>query len=383
MVDEWYRSELNQLQWRGLLRRMKMMTSAMGRKVQAGEEEKLVFSSNNYLSLANHPHIISAVKEGLDRWGFGSGGSRLVCGNTEVHERLQRRLAQMLGKEACLIFPSGYAANSAVLSTLAQRGDMIAADKLVHASIIDGSRASQGSLRAWPHKQTAKLRRLLGRGRFRRAFIVTDSLFSMDGDKAPLKELVELKRHYEATLIVDEAHAFGCLGPKGMGWAEETGVLDEVDIVVGTFSKALGGAGAFVAGSRDVIDYLINRAREFIFTTGIPAVNCMAAEAALDIIEAEPQRRGRLFRNTEYLHRFCRELDLNVGNSESYIVPIMIGSVEKTRSAAQDLWERGFLALAVQPPTVPPGSSRLRISVMSEHTREDIYRLCSAMKEIL
>ena len=378
-----FKTELDQLQWRGLLRRMRVLGSAAGRKVKVDGEEKLMFASNNYLSLAHHPEVVAAVREGLDQWGYGSGGSRLMCGNTEVHEHLQRRLAEMLGKEASLIFPSGYAANSAVLSTLAQRGDMIAVDKLVHASIIDGARACAGVLRAWPHRQTEKLQRVLARGRHRRAFIVTDTLFSMDGDKAPLQELVALKRRYETILIVDEAHAFGCIGPKGAGVAAEADLLEDIDIIVATFSKALGGSGAFVASSREIIDYLINRARGFIFTTGIPTVNCLAAEAALDVIAAEPYRSERLIDNGEYMRRCCYEMKLNTGVSESYIVPILIGAAERSMKVSNILWDRGFMVPAIRPPTVPPGGSRLRVSLMSEHTKEDIYRLCQTIKEAL
>jgi len=381
MNVEKYKSELDQLKWRGLFREMSVLGTGLDRQVEVNGDKKLVFCSNNYLGLAQHPKIIEAATKGLERWGYGSGGSRLICGNTEAHEHLQGRLARKLGKEACLIFPSGYIANNVLLKTLTQKGDLIAVDKLSHASIIDGGRASDGILRAWPHRQTDRLRRLLRQRRYRHSFIVTDSLFSMDGDKAPLQELVELKQQYEATLILDEAHAFGCLGPNGMGLAEELELLDEVDIIVATFSKALGGAGAFVAGKKEVIDFLINRGRGFIYTTAIPAVNCLAAEAALDVIEKDPRRRDRLLKNAEYTHKCCAERNLNVGQSDSYIVPFMVGSSEKAVLLANTLWEHGYMAPAIRPPTVPPGSSRIRISLMSEHKRDDIYKLCQLVSK--
>lgn len=358
---------------------MRTVGSAAGRTVQIEGARKLVFCSNNYLSLANHPDIIAAVKKGLDEWGFGPGASRLISGNTEVHEGLERRLARMFAKEACLIFPSGYATNLAVLSTLVGPGDLIAIDKLVHASLIDGAQASGADVRTWPHGQTEKLKRLLQRGQYKQAFVVTDSLFSMDGDRAPLPELVDIKRRYGAMLMVDEAHAFGCIGPEGKGCAAEAQVLHEVDIMVATFSKALGGAGGFVVCEQLIADYLINRARGFIYTTGIPAVNCLAAQAALDVIAAEPQRRERLLTNAAYLRGQLRQMKLDIGRSESYIVPVIIGPAAQAAAAAHQLWERGFMVPAIRPPTVAPASARLRISLMSEHRREDLDGLCEAL----
>jgi len=342
-------------------------------------QEKLIFCSNNYLALAQHPRIKAAVKGGLGKWGFGSGGSRLVCGNTQPHERLQNRLAHLLGKEHSLIFPSGYTANLAVLQTLPQAKDLIVLDRLVHASLIDGARASRAVVRSWPHRDTEKLARILERGGFKRAFMVTDSLFSMDGDFAGLEELVALKKKFDAWLMVDEAHAFGCLGPGGKGYAEQAGLLDEIDIFVATFSKALGGSGGFVAGSGPIIDYLINKARSFIFTTAIPAINCLAAEAALDIIGDEPERRQRLGDNGEYFRRRCGQMQIDTAGSGSYIVPLVLGEAEKAMALARRLWEDGIMIPAIRPPTVKPGSSRLRVSLMSEHTKEDIDALCEAL----
>ena len=379
MINDRLATELMELDGRGGRRSMRQFESAAGVRAEIRRQEKVVFGSNNYLGLANHPKIIAAVQEGVDHWGYGSGGSRLICGNTTAHEDMQRRLARMLGKEACLIFPSGFMTNYAVLSTLAGAGDLIAIDKLSHASIIDGGRASEATLRVWPHGDLDKLRRLLERGGYEQAFVVTDSLFSMDGDRAKLKELVELKRQYGAVLIVDEAHAFGCIGPDGKGLAAAEGVLGEVDVVVATFSKALGGAGGFVACSQTTADYLVNRARAFIYTTGIPAVNCVAAAAALDIIAAEPARRQRLGENGEYFRKSCQELGLDTGASQSYIVPIMLGQADKTVAVAEELWEQGFMAPAIRPPTVAPGSARLRISLSSEHTRADMDALLSAL----
>lgn len=381
-MEQRYRDELARWEREGLRRRMMAVNTAAGRLMCVQGEEKIVFCSNNYLGLANHPQVIAAIKKGLGEWGYGAGGSRLICGNTIIHEQLQHRLAQWLGKEACLIFPSGYMTNHAVLSALPDKGDLVLIDKLVHASIIDGARASAATVRTWPHKQTEKLKRLLDKGGYRQAFIVTDSIFSMDGDLARLEELVELKQRYKAILIVDEAHAFGCIGPGGKGCAAQAGAIDEVDVFVATFSKALGGAGGFAASSKTIADYLINRARGFIYTTAIPVVNCLAAQAALDVIAAEPQRRERLLSNAEHLRRSLCERGLDIGASESYIVPVIIGEADKTLAVSRRLWEQGFMVPAIRPPTVARGGSRLRVSVMSDHTTEDIDRLSEQLGRI-
>jgi len=383
MQDQRFQGELDNLRRLGLFRQMRTVSAAGGRRVRIQGREKIVFGSNNYLGLARHARIIEAVKAGLDCWGFGAGGSRLVCGNTEVHEHLQKRLANLLRKEAALIFPSGYQANFSALSTLAGEGDLIVMDKLVHASLIDGACASGAMVRTYPHKQTGKLQRLLEIGNFDQAIIVTDSLFSMDGDFANLKELVEIKENYNALLLVDEAHAFGCVGPDGLGRAAETGVLEDVDIYIVTFSKALGGAGGAVVCSQTVADYLVNRARGFIYSTAIPAVSCLAAEAALDVVATESERQERLWENAQYLRHCFREMELNLGATESYIIPIILGSGEKAVAVSQQLFDQGFLVPAIRPPTVPPASSRLRISVMSEHTKEDLEKLCNALRRIL
>ncbi|MBN1845332.1 MAG: aminotransferase class I/II-fold pyridoxal phosphate-dependent enzyme, partial [Sedimentisphaerales bacterium] len=252
MSENGYERRINELKRRGLWRQLSTVESVAGRTAIIQGRETVVFGSNNYLGLANHPHIIEAIKQGLDAWGFGAGASRLLCGNTAAHERLQHRLAGLLHRPAALVFPSGYQTNIAVLSSLAGPGDLVILDKLSHASLIDGAGASGATVRTFGHRQPDRLRRLLDRGGFRNAIIVTDSLFSMDGDLADLAELVEIKRRYDALLLVDEAHAFGCLGPDGAGWAAALGLLDAIDVVVVTFSKALGGVGGAVACSRTV-----------------------------------------------------------------------------------------------------------------------------------
>jgi 8-amino-7-oxononanoate synthase len=382
MTDEFYQSELDHLVHERLLRQLRAVETPAGRTVHIGGEEKIVFASNNYLGLAGHRAILSAAKAALDQWGFGAGASQLICGRTAAHERLQRRLATALRKDDCLILPSGYQTNLAVLSTLPQPGDLIALDKLAHASLIDGAHASRAELRIFPHRGADKLRRLLDHGGFKRAFIVTDSLFSMDGDFADLNELVEIKKRYDAILILDEAHAFGCLGPGGLGLADSLGLLDQIDVFLATFSKALGGAGGFVAANQTLIDYLVNRARPLIFSTGVPAMHCAAVEAALDLVAAEPDRRGRLLDNADCLRRRCRDMGLNIGDSQSCIIPIILGSPESALVAADRLWRCGCWAPAVRPPAVPTAASRLRISVTSDHTSGDLDALTDALNAI-
>jgi len=375
-------TELDELRRLGLYRTIQTASSAANRTVTIQGREKIVFGSNNYLGLASHPEILESIKLGLTTWGFGAGSSHLLSGHTEVHERLEDRLAALLHKEAALIFPSGYQANLSVLGALAGEGDLIVMDKLVHASLIDGARASGAAVRTYPHKQTDKLKRLLDEGKYDKAIIVTDSLFSMDGDFANLEELVEIKNKYGVLLLVDEAHAFGCAGPDGLGWAAETGVLDEVDIAIITFSKALGGAGGGVVCSRTVADYLINRARGFIYSTAIPAIHCLAVETALDLIAAEPERRKQLWENCEYLRKQLQENSFNVGLCRSYIVPILLGTPEKVMATSQQLFAQGLWVPGIRPPTVPPGASRLRISITSEHTQEDLEQLIRGLQQI-
>lgn len=372
--------ELAEWAKKGVLRRMRVRLSAGGRIVEINGFEKIDFSSNNYLALANHKDIITSVKDGVDKWGFGAGASRLISGNTAAHVAIEKRLAKLLGKDAALTFTSGYATNTAILNTLAKRGDMIAIDKLVHASIIDGAVSSGAKVRIFGHGRMDKLERLLKNGDYGRVFIVTDSIFSMDGNIAPLSELVALKHRYGAILMVDEAHAFGCIGPTGMGCIAEAGLADDVDIIVVTFSKALGGTGGAVVSSDTIVDYLVNRSRGFIFTTATPAVSCIAAMQALDIVEQEPQRRGRLLNNAEYLRNKLREAGLNIGSTQSYIIPVIIGSANETLRVAGELFDRGFLTPAVRPPTVAPNTSRLRISVTAEHSHDDLDRLAETLE---
>jgi 8-amino-7-oxononanoate synthase len=285
--------------------------------------------------------------------------------------------------EAALLFPSGWTANEAVLKTIPQKGDIVLLDKFDHASIIDATRAGEAEFRTYRADNPGRLEKLLADKKYNRRFIVTESVFSMDGNAADLKKLVELKKAYDAILIVDEAHALGCKGQRGAGLAEEIGVLNEVDIVVAPLGKAIAATGAIVASKKTVIDYLINKARAFVYTTAPAPANCAAILAALEIVKTEPDRRRKLAANAEYLCDRLNKLGLNTGHSTTHIIPVIIGSSKDTLTISKELYDMGFFIVAIRPPTVPAGSARLRISLQSQHTKEQLDSLCDVLKEVI
>jgi 8-amino-7-oxononanoate synthase len=299
------------------------------------------------------------------------------------HCELEKQFASLFGKQAALIFPSGWMANDAVIKTLPRKSDLLLLDKLDHASIIDAAKASEADFRTYRRGRYNRLEKYLTSREYQRKFIVTESIFSMDGDAADLRELVKLKKKHNAFLIVDEAHALGCIGKNGAGLAQEVGVLKDVDIIVATMSKALGSAGGIVAGKKTLIDYLINKARSFIYTTSPTVANCAAAISALEIIKTEPQRREQLRINAEYVRNRLSALGLNIGNTCSHIIPVIIGDQKKTLDISKKLYEKGCYVVAIRPPTVAPGTSRLRLSIQSEHTRQQLDKLCTAFEELI
>jgi 8-amino-7-oxononanoate synthase len=340
-----------------------------------------VFCSNNYLGLADDPRVVDAARRAIERWGWGAGSSRLISGTTADHAALERKIASFKGVQGSLLFGSGYLANLAAVRSAAGDGDVIFMDKLCHASLIDAARCSGAEIRVYPHKRYERLERLLSRYASKsRRVIVTDSIFSMDGDVADLVALVEIKKRWNAALIVDEAHATGVLGEFGRGAAEMLGVEDEIDVSVGTLSKALGGIGGFITGGRTLIDFLINTARSFIYTTSLPAAACAAASAAIDIVQSEPERRNRLNELADYFRESIREkLGLDSGDGRTQIASIVLGDPEVATKAADRLLELGFLVPAIRPPTTPPGTSRLRISLTAAMSRMDVDDLVEAL----
>ena len=379
MLKDILTARLAEVKESGLYRRLRAVESAQDAAIILEGQEVLLFSSNNYLGLANHPALKQAAREATQQYGCGSGASRLISGSMAVHHELEQRLATLKKTEAALVFPTGYHANIGVLSALMGAGDTILSDGLNHASIIDGCRLSRADVRVYRHADSAHLAELLQAcPPTGQRLIVTDSVFSMDGDLAPLAEIVGLARQYDAWVMVDEAHATGVFGPHGGGLVEELGLAGQVDIRMGTLGKALGCVGAFVAGSHELIDWLVNRARSFIYTTAIPPAMAAAVLAALDIVEQEPERRQQLWDNTRFLSDGLHSLGYTLGATRSQILPVIIGEARETMVVAQAILQRGVFAHGIRPPTVPAGSSRIRVTPMATHTQDQLSRTLDA-----
>jgi len=381
LLDRELRRELDDLRLSGRYRNFKIIQSAsLPEAIIQGKRYK-VFCSNNYLGLANHPRLKQAACEAAERLGSGSGASRLVCGNMSAHVELEEELARFKQAEAAIIFPTGYMANLGAISALAGPKDTVIIDRLCHASIIDGCRLSRAKLQVYEHLDMDSLEHVLSRsGKYRRRLVITDSIFSMDGDIAPLPQIIELCRRYQAVSMVDEAHATGVFGEHGRGTLEHLGVEGQMDVVMGTLSKAVGSLGGFVVGSQVLIDYLRQNCRSFIYTTALPPGVCAASTAGLKIIQDEPQRRQRLWENVEYLRRGLLELGFNLMGSQSQIIPVLLGDEARTIQVSEKLFRQGILIPGIRPPTVPKGQSRLRITLMSDHSREDLDCLLEALR---
>lgn len=372
-------AKLTELEHNGLYRRLRSISGEQDSAVTLDGREVLLLSSNNYLGLANHPALKHAAQDAIERYGCGAGASRLISGNMTLQQELEQRLAAFKKTDAALVFPSGYHANIGVISSLMGPGDTILSDALNHASIIDGCRLSRAHVHVFHHCDMAHLAQVLADcPQSGQRLIVTDSVFSMDGDVAPLADIVTLARRYNAWVMVDEAHATGVFGAHGAGVVEELGLFNEVEIHMGTLGKALGGFGAYVAGSRELIEWLINRARSFIYTTGIPPAVAASALAALDLVDREPERRQQLWRNVAFLQRGLEELGYKLGPTRSPILPVLIGEAPPTMALAEALLRRGVFAHGIRPPTVPDGTSRLRVTPMATHSHEQLTRALAA-----
>jgi 8-amino-7-oxononanoate synthase len=382
---EFINEELSELKQAGLYRSLRKIDKTNGRLVEINGHKLLNFCSNNYLGLANHPKVIAAAQAALEEFGAGAGASRLISGNLELHERLEAKLAGFKSRAAALVFPSGFAANLGVIGSLASENDTVIIDRLDHASIIDACRLSKAKLQVYPHQDMAALEKVLQRSdKFKKRLIITDSVFSMDGDLAPLAEIVGLAKKYGALTMIDEAHATGVLGSRGKGLEEHFGLTGQVDIVMGTLSKALGSLGGFVAGSSELIDFLKNQARSFIYTTALPASACAAALAALEIIENEPEHIGKLRENITALTRWRSTVPpLPEGEGKTPIIPIIIGDSKKAVEISDKLFEQGFCLSAIRPPTVPAGTARLRLTLTALQTKEDIACLASSLRALI
>lgn len=419
-MDLWQdmQAHLDDLAQQDLLRSERVIESPVGPTVTIGGREVLCLCSNDYLGLANDPAVRAAAAEAIERWGVGAGASRLVSGTSRPHAMLEERLAAFKHAPACVVTSTGWMANHAAIHALVGKGDLILCDKLNHASILDACLSSGARVRTYPHCDVARARAILERhrGEHGRCVIVTDSLFSMDGDLAPLAELAQIKKQFDAILMIDEAHATGVLGANGRGVAELLGVEADTDVTVGTLSKALGAMGGFVAGPRVLIDTIRNVGRPYVYTTALPPAICAAAMKSLEIVEREPQRRQRLLAMAQTLRQSLAEKGLTTGQSVgcagsdrvvggqvlhtesdgpttaahdaavppscTQIVPIIIGPAAKAIDLSRRLLDAGFLVPAIRPPTVPPNSSRLRVSLSSEHEQGQLDRFIESLRRV-
>ncbi len=400
----WIDGELAQLDADNLRRTLVVRDGPQTATIRVAGREYVNFAANDYLGLAADPRLAEAARRAVAEEGWGAGASPLIVGRSAAHERLERRLAEFEGTEVALAFPSGYAANVGAIAALVGRGDAVFSDELNHASIVDGCRLSRADVHVYPHVDCAALEQQLRQAApqssrhtscavrkdgtrsvpatavgHRRRLIVTDSLFSMHGDLAPLPELARLAEAYDCMLLIDEAHATGVLGEHGRGVAELMGVEDRVHVRVGTLSKALGCHGGFVSGSRRLIEWLVNRARSYVFSTASPPAGAAAALAALDVVTSEPQRRARLLETAATLRGRLRDQGWDTGRSESQIVPIFVGDSATALRLAAELREAGLWVPAIRPPTVPPGQACLRVSLSYAHTPEMVERLSESI----
>jgi 8-amino-7-oxononanoate synthase len=370
----------------GLTRRRESLCSAQGPLVKINGNEYLNFCSNDYLGLANHPRVVQRLRAAASEYGVGSGASHLVCGHSKIHEELEQALAEFTGRERAVLFSSGYSANLAVLTTLLQKGDNVFEDKLNHASLLDGGLYSGARFSRFPHNDVdalaAKLDKAAGP-----SLVVVDGVFSMDGDEAPLSQLADICRRHQAWMMVDDAHGFGVSGTCGAGSLEKAGLdADDVPILMGTLGKALGTSGAFVAGSGVLIEALVQNARNYIYTTAAPPAIAAATLESLNLLEEESWRREHLQDLIQYFRKGANDLGLALMESESAIQPMLIGEADQAVALSQALRERGILIGAIRPPTVPRGTSRLRITLSAAHSFEQVDHVlqelaaCSALE---
>lgn len=382
-MDHWFQRELQLIEEKGLTRKLRSFSNGNESEVIINGKKFLLFSSNNYLGLATDFRLKKKASEGISKYGTGAGGSRLTTGNFVIHEQLESEIADFKKTEAAIVFSSGYLANIGVISSVMKAGDSIFSDAWNHASIIDGCRLSQAKTIVYEHTDMVdleqKLRQSHGDGK---KLIVTDGVFSMDGDIAPLPEIVALAKEYNAYIMIDDAHVTGVLGTDGRGTADYFGLKDEIDFTVGTLSKAIGAEGGFVATSAIAKNYLLNNARSFIFQTGLSPSAIEAGREGISIIQNEPERREQLLNNAKYLRLKLGESGFVVNEGETPIISLLIGDSREAVQFAEKLMDEGVFIPAIRPPTVPKGSSRLRITVMATHTMEQLNTVINKMKKI-
>jgi 8-amino-7-oxononanoate synthase len=366
-------TKAREIQAAGLYPYFKPISDSEDTAVVIEGQKRIMLGSNNYLGLTHHPKVLEAAARALHRYGSGCTGSRFLNGTLDLHHQLEAALAEFLGKEDCLVFSTGYQANLGLISGLIGRGELVYLDKLDHASIVDGAKMSYGDTLRFTHGDLAGLDRMIERTRGGRgAMIVVDGVYSMEGDIANVPELVKIAKKHGVALALDDAHSVGVLGPNGEGTAAHFGLTDEVDLIAGTFSKSLASIGGFVAGAENVIHFLKHHSRPLIFTASLPPSNTAGVLAALEVLRSEPERRAQLWANTRRLQDGMRDLGYNIGETETPIIPVLIGPMETTFVFWRKLFDAGVFTNPVMPPAVPPSQCRLRTSVMATHTFDQI-----------
>ena len=381
---DWIQKECSELDQAGLLRHLRALTSPPDNTITIDGKYVVNLGSNNYLGLSTHPKVMSAAASAAMLYGTGASGSRLISGNNTIYETLENNLAKTKGTEAALVFSSGYAANISIIPVLAGENDLILSDALNHASIIDGCRLSRATIKVYRHCGVEHLKTLLAESsEYKRRLIVTDGVFSMDGDIAPLHDIYEVATNYEAMLLVDDAHGFGVLGKGGNGTVSHCGLEGQDIIQMGTLSKAVGGLGGYVAGSKALIELLINRGRGFIFTTGLPPATLSAANAALNVMRSSSKLRKRLLEHADTVRTALTKIGYTLLPSQTQIIPVLIGEPQLATDITEALLANDVFAPAIRPPAVPTGTSRLRVTVMATHTDRDIEHALRGFKNVI
>ncbi|NIP31742.1 MAG: 8-amino-7-oxononanoate synthase [Candidatus Dadabacteria bacterium] len=379
----WIDDEIKTIHDNNLFRHLTEIQTGQHPEIKINGKTNVLLASNSYLGLSVDPRVINASVEALKKYGTGSGGSRLVSGSSDLHRRLEERIAKFKNTESAILFTTGYLANVGTISAIVGPDDIVFSDELNHASIIDGCRLSDAKIQIYKHLDLDHLEELIAQNlNFKKKLIVTDTIFSMDGDLVDLAKLVKIADKYNCMLMIDEAHATGVLGERGSGASEYFGVEDKVPIVMGTLSKAVGSLGGYIAGSKKLTDFIRNRVRSYIFDTSLPAAAIGASLESIDIIENDKDLREHLWKLIEYFKKEINKIGLEILPSHSPIIPILIGEPEPTLNFASSLRERGIYTPAVRPPSVPEGKCRLRVSLMATHTFEHLDRALSAFKEV-
>ncbi|MFA4935638.1 MAG: 8-amino-7-oxononanoate synthase [Candidatus Methanoperedens sp.] len=378
MKMDWLAGELANIKSKGLYRELNTIEGAQTPRIIKNGRELILLSSNNYLGLTTHPKVKKAAIDAVEEYGTGAGGARLTTGNTELHTNLEEKIAQFKDTESALVFSTGYMANVGAISALMKKSDLILSDELNHASIIDGCRLSGADVKVYPHMDISSIEKTLRTSKHGKKLIVTDGIFSMDGDIAPLREIVELAKDFDAMVMVDDAHATGVLGKHCRGTADYFNI--EVDINIGTLSKALASMGGYIAGSSELIDYLRNRARSFMFSTALAPPAAAAAIAAIECIKDENPAK-KLWRNVRIYKKGLLDLGFSI-KSETHIIPLLTGDAKTTTEAAAELEKLGVYALGIRPPTVPAGNGRIRTSLMATHSEQDLKKALDAIGAI-